>query len=287
VPTGGNGVTAVPHDPEAFTSNPELAPRPAFLQTSRAAAELELLRFYSDEGAGAPSSLYRPFLMKEASLALTTNAGGQDSRGIVIDPTPRIACKAKFSPGSPDRETCARLPARVFVANRTPASMIVGEIGESAPASGQPGGQTYDADRLVLFGNVPLSLGPSRLYLAPIVDRNGNLALRVFIVCFDASAIFIYDPDLGVVENIIRAGPGPFAMAFDPFTLDDVALRKPVAKDMSHPEVDLKVYRFAYLASFTNSFVNVIDLDNSRQDKSTFETVVYTLGQPTLPKGTH
>jgi hypothetical protein len=30
----------------------------------------------------------------------------------------------------------------------------------------------------------------------------------------------------------------------------------------------------------------VIDLDQSRKDKSTFETVVFTLGTPTLPKGT-
>ena len=44
-------------------------------------------------------------------------------------------------------------------------------------------------------------------------------------------------------------------------------------------------YRFAYVASFTNSYVQVIDLDDSQPDKSTFETVVYTLGTPIVPVG--
>ena len=50
-------------------------------------------------------------------------------------------------------------------------------------------------------------------------------------------------------------------------------------------DISLPRYRFAYVASFTNSFVQVIDLDNSEPNKATFETVVYTLGTPSVPKG--
>jgi hypothetical protein len=280
---GGNGIFAIPHDADAFEAGQE--PRPAFLQTSRASTDLTLLRYYSDDG----SSLHRPFLVKENAFTLTANAGGTDSRGIVIDPTPRIACKAKVAPAGPgrtqedvfkDRQACARTPARVFFANRTPASMLVGHIGEPSVTG------TYDPDLLTVFGNVPLSVGPSKLYLAPIVDADGALALRVFIVCFDSATIFVYDPDIGAIENILRVGPGPFAMAFDPFDLNDVAVHKKVDPDPREPGLDLKKYRFAYVASFTDSFIQVIDLDNSRQKKDTFERVVFTLGAPTLPRGT-
>jgi hypothetical protein len=288
LPVGGNGIYAVPHDPDAFPNcGPDLlpgtcAPRPAFLQTSRNVAQLNLLRYYSDIGGEQPSSLHRPFIANEAAFSLSAVAGGTDSRGIVIDKTPRIACK--FNAATPDQITdCARRPARVFFANRTPASMVLGEIGEPSAA----GDGTYDADRLVVFGDVPLSFGPSRLYLAPIVDQDGNYALRVFIVNFDSATVVVYDPDANQIENIIHVGVGPFAMAFDPFSIDDVALKKHVDPDPRGPAGALLKYRFAYVASFTNSFVQAIDLDNSRADKSTFERVVFTLGAPTSPKGTH
>jgi hypothetical protein len=49
----------------------------------------------------------------------------------------------------------------------------------------------------------------------------------------------------------------------------------------------LRRYRFAYVASFTQSFVQMIDLDDSLPGISpqTYENVVFTLGQPTPPKG--
>ena len=294
LPLGGNGIAAIPHDP---LSGVEV--KQAFLETTRSVAELDLLRFYSDEVPGGPSSILRPFIEKESAFTLTANAGGTDSRGIVIDPTPRYACAAAIDPSltgaalTDAKQACARKPARVFFTNRSPATLVIGEIGEPSIA----GDATYDPDRLVVYKNVPLTFGPSRVYLAPIVDQDGNYALRLFIVCFDSSAIFVFDPDSGLVENIIRVGQGPFAMAFDPFDLADVAARKPVPADAGrYPgNPTLKRYRFAYVASFTKSHVQVIDLDNSQVHEpcpqqpamqSTFERVVYTLGKPTLPRGT-
>jgi hypothetical protein len=310
VPIGGDGIVGVPHDLDSPVPRCELvgyqAPcvRPAFLETSHSAAELDLIRYYSDDG----SSLLRPFLVREAAYTLAVNSGGSDSRGIVIDDTPRRACKAQ--PGAVASQ-CAQLPARVFFASRTPPSLVLGEIG--GPSASGDG--SFDPDQLVITGNVPLQVGPSKVYLAPIVDATGRYALRVFVACFDSNQIFVYDPQAGVIENVINTGPGPFAMAFDPFSLDDVAQNNVVEGDPRQNDPNLKAqtgidvssagngpaslkrYRFAYLASFTYSYVQVIDLDDSvfepcpppgdptESCNVTFERPVFSLGQPIAPKG--
>jgi DNA-binding beta-propeller fold protein YncE len=145
------------------------------------------------------------------------------------------------------------------------------------------------------------------VYLAPIITTSGQLALRVFVVNFESSTIQILDPsdpDLALVDTLY-VGAGPFGMAFDPFTLEDVVASSlngtvvpelepdpnVVNPDTSCPAgqpVDpkgpcLSRYRFAYIASFTDSYVQVIDLDARQR---TFETTVYNLGYPTPPKGT-
>jgi hypothetical protein len=302
VPFGGIGIAAVPHDRAAFPAAPSGAstfPREAFLQTSRSLAQVALLRQYPDEFNGvapaeAPAQGGRPFLNLEGGFPLTVGPplGGTDSRGIVIDKTPRLACQAKVTANPVDpskgrtqaafdaeRQACARKPARVFIANRSPASLILGELGGSSVAT-----NNFDPDRLVLTSTLPLSAGPSKLYLAPVVESDGALALRVFIVCFDSATVFVYNPDTQRIENIIRVGLGPFAMAFDPFTLEDVATNKKIDPKDATPAPPIRPYRFAYLASFTNSFIQVLDLDNFGRSP-TFEQVVYTLGQPTNPKG--
>ncbi len=287
VVNGGSGIAAIPHDKDASvppcesSGNAPGCVRPAFLETSHAAAELDLLRYYNDDG----SSLHRPFLTKEAAFTFTTNFGGTDSRGIAIDPTPRTACKARVSASSQAQlRACAELPARVFFANRSPPSLVVGEIG----AKSLNGDGTYDPDLLTLNGNIPLPAGPSRVYVAPIVNQQHQYELRVFVVNFDSSTISVYDPDpsrsnLALVDTIY-VGPGPFAMAFDPFSMDDVATNATDPLDPRQPaNLNLRTYRFAYVASFTQSYVQVIDLD---QSQPTFESTVFTLGKPTPPKGT-
>jgi hypothetical protein len=288
MPLGGVAVVGVPHDPDAVVGG--VAPHPAFLETSRAVAEISLLRQYPDEFNGTPSSQKRPYLTREGGFPATVGPGGTDSRGIVIDPTPRLACKARVAQRPADPKTgrtqaavdaellaCAQRPARVFVANRTPASLLVGELGGKASAVG-----TYDPDRLVMNTAIPLSVGPSRLYLAPVVESDGAYALRVFIVCFDSATVFVYDPDTQRIESEIRVGVGPFAMAFDPFSLEAVANHERVPFGAN--DAALRRYRFGYVASFTNSFIQVLDLDNAGRS-TTFERIVYTVGRPTNPKG--
>lgn len=289
---GGVGVASAPHDRDAFFGTTAF-PRPAFLETTRAAPEVDLLRYYPDEFNGAvpaTSSLHRPFLDREAVFPIAVGPSGTDSRGIAIDPTPRFACKAKVLGVDPtkgrsqadvdnDLKACGQKPARVFIANRSPASLLIGEIG------GNVKGEAYNADRLVLHTAIPLSAGPSKVYLAPVVERDGALGLRVFAVCFDSATVFVYDPESEQLENVIRVGLWPFAMAFDPFTFEDVARHAQVPFDPRAPGTGLRRYRFAYLASFTNSFVQVLDLDNAQPNRSTFERIVFTLGRPQTPKG--
>ena len=304
LPVGGIAVAAIPHDPQAYpeciadpTSDACKAavPRPAFLQTSLSAPQVSLLRYYSDQGDQGVSAPFRPFIQNEANTALTVNAGATDfARGIAIDPTPRIFCKAHVPPADPtavpprtqadvdaDTMACARLPARVFIASRSGPSLIIGSVGAETSPDG-----AYDADQLHLQQTVPLPPGPSGVYLAPVVDRAGNYALRVFVICFDANQIIVFDPDTNQIESVLRVGLGPFGLTFDPFDMTDVALNKPVPFDSRDADLSLRRYRFAYVASFTQSYVQVIDLDNGSPDKSTYGTVVYTLGMPTNPKGT-
>ena len=286
MPFGGIGVASVPHDPD-------LQPRPnaSFLWTSRLAGEVDLIRRYPDQVGQAPnapigSSLKRPFLDREAAYSVSASAGGADSRGIVIDPTPRLVCKARIAPANPatgrsdatvaaEKTRCAELPARVFIANRSPAALLVGDLGSKTSTG------LYDPDRLIIHTSIPVSGGPSNLYLAPIVDKDGAYSLRVFVVCFDSASVFVYDPDGLTLENVIRTAPGPFVMTFDPFVLEDVAARKivPMGAD------GIRQFRFGYVASFTESFVQMLDLDNAQTDTSTYERIVFQLGAPTQPKG--
>jgi hypothetical protein len=306
MPVGGMAVAAVPQDPLAFdgcTADAAAceALRPAFIHANRSAPQLNLVRYYDDAADGTSPSQQRPFLVREGTALISVNASGLDSRSVLIDPSPRLACQSRArlareasgggTAGDAELEAeiraCARKPARLFVANRSPASLLVGEVGEAG--RGSDGG--YDATRVSFQATVPLSNGPSRLYLAPIVDADGLYALRVFAVCFDTRTVYIYDPDRNRVENIVFTGEGPYAMAFDAFDLADVIEQRErrIAVPLD-PRFDaalgVKRYRFGYLASFTNSFVQVLDLDQSLPTKDTFETVVFSLGTPTKPKGT-
>ncbi len=283
VVNGGVGIAFVPHDPNSAVVPCEVmnvpgCVRPAFLETSDAVATLDLLRYYTDSG----SSLPRPFLALEASFPFNANFGGTDSRGIAIDATQRITCEATAQPGAETQACAPRYPARVFFANRTPPSLVIGQIGATSPS----GDGTYDPDLLTINGNFPLPAGPSTVYVAPILNLEHQFELRVFVVNFDSSTISVYDPNTPNLALIatINVGPGPFAMAFDPFTVEDMALNKVAGLDpRQSPGLGLRTYRFAYVASFTQSFVQVIDLD---QSQPTFESVVFTLGKPTPPKGT-
>lgn len=304
VPTGGVGIVAVPHDPgsvyrcEDHADQAPCTPQ-AFLQTSRHTSEVDLVRYYDDNGVlssppsqtPAPhgSTIVRPFLVKERAYTVDTNLAGSDFRGIAIDTTERLRCQLQ---GAASSLQCGQIPARVFIASRTPATLVVGQVGLTSEIDG-----SYDPDSFRTLYPISLPAGPSHVYLAPVVvqDYQGaptsHYELRVFVVLFDSSTIAIIDPSLPPDQvqshiDYVVVGQGPFAMAFDPFDWSDVALQKPVPADPRQPaSLGLKRYRFAYVASFTQSYAQVIDLDQLATQGETYEKVVFNLGAPSYPKG--
>jgi len=81
-------------------------------------------------------------------------------------------------------------------------------------------------------------------------------------------------------------------LAFDPFDINEVARNNVVPADPRYTDVSVLTYQYAYVASFTRSYVQVIDLvnvpppqDSSLAGSPTYEHVVFTLGNPTPPKG--
>ena len=289
-------MASVPHDPNAVVrcqdvSDREYCIRPAFLETYVGAAEVDLLRYYDDDQSGSGSSTYRPFLVRERAISIPTNIGA-DFRGLAIDPTPRYRCEASAT--TPDQLLqCGRLPARVFIASRTPPSVVYADLGLYV------GGGEYDPDALAFLGNIPLPAGPSKVYLAPVIiqDTTGaHYEPRIFVTLFDTGAIEVINPELvpPVVESTVYVGQNPYSLAFDPFGDQAVAAGNTNAPSMTdiatHKQVpplasaDPHRYRFAYVGIFTQSYVQMIDLDDSAFT-GTYQQVVFNLGFPTIPKG--
>jgi hypothetical protein len=289
LPGGGIAMAAVPHDPNAVlrcqdVSDQEYCIRPAFLETFVGSAEVDLLRYYDDD----QSSTFRPFLVRERAMSIPTNIGG-DFRGFAIDPTPRYRCEATAK--TPDQLLqCGRLSARVFIASRTPPSVVYADLGLYV-------GSLYDPDALVFLGNIPLPAGPSKVYMAPVIIQDtagAHYEPRIFVTLFDTGAIVVINPEQvpPAVENYVYVGQNPYSMTFDPFgdiaasnpnapSMTDIAAHKPVPR-LSPTEANR--YRFAYVGIFTQSYVQMIDLDDSAFT-GTFEQVVFNLGMPSIPKG--
>jgi hypothetical protein len=143
----------------------------------------------------------------------------------------------------------------------------------------EPDDPAYDPDALTFIKAVPVPSGLSRLTVAPVVDRLGLLALKVFALSFDLNTVQIHDADSLAQESSIRVAQGPFAIAFDPFGYADAATKRIAPRD-----VDGRArYRFAYVASFSKSTVQLIDIDASSNGAATYGRVVFTLGKPGTP----
>ncbi len=222
-----------------------LPPSPAgegnFLVTYRNVPQLSLVRFYSDPKA-VPA---RPYLATVGSAPITANASGFDSRGLAVDGTARAQAIADCEPTD---EACLLLAHQtklgLYVANRSPASLLMGETQRSVDLP-----QSLDARGL--------SAGPSKVVLADVIDRDGSRRPRVFVVCFDAHVIYVYDPSIQEFETIIETGRGPHALVVD------------------------STEGLGYVGHFTDSYIGVLDLDRRHP---TYGTLVLSLGEPSAPR---
>jgi hypothetical protein len=93
---------------------------------------------------------------------------------------------------------------------------------------------------------------------------DGKLETRLFVVCFDQRRIAIYDPKSNRVEGYITTGRGPHAMAFD------------------YSESEVPPRALAYVGHFTDSYVGVIQLDQSKL--RTYGKIVLSLAQRVAPR---
>ncbi len=234
--------------------------QPGFLVTFRNAAEVHLMRFF-DDGifSDAGSVPARPYLADVGAARIVTNSLGTDSRGIAIDASARAEAEAACEQSGDEQERidCLRsasaIPLGVFIANRTPPSLVVGRTRAE-------NGVTSGSDLPTFYRTLPLTAGPSRVVMGSIINPDGEREARVFVVCFDSRLIFVYDPVSDSIETEIFTGRGPHALAFD----------------IEHG--------VGYVGHFTDSYIGVVSLD--QRFPRTFGTIIATIGTPTAPRAT-
>lgn len=192
----------------------------------------------------------RAFLARAFADRLTTTERS-DVRGMAADTSARTECELGCAGDEACLTECAGIAVDVFLANRTPASLLIGNTTSirRSPISN---------DRLQVSDVVPIDAGPARTVMGSITDQNGERQRRVFVASFDSRSVTIYDPDARAIEARVVTGRGPTALAIDA----ERAL--------------------AYVAHFTDSYIGVIDLD---QRHHTFGSVILSLGDPTAPRG--
>lgn len=234
--------------------------RPGFLVSFRAAAEVDLIRFF-DDSAGTS----RSFLQRVGAFSILTNSDGSDSRGIAISDAARRACEGKCDEDLACLQGCVDVPLDVFVANRSPASLLVGKLETQLTTSGT-GEISSLVETVSMNDMVPLSTGPSRVAVGDVLDQDGNRSPRAFVISFDSRYVVIYDPAQRRVEAAIRTGRGPHALAFD-------TTPKSGSNNGS---------AFLYVAHFTDSYIGVIDLDT--RHAGTYGSMFAAVGVPKPPK---
>lgn len=264
LPGSATGITALPTPGiDAFLGFETTNYQPGFAVSYRLFPQVDVVRFFDDRFA-APE---RPFLQRTSTFGLPPTPSAFDSRDVTVDATPsseHAICERTCRAGATQDmgaclRKCADTPLDIYVSNRLsanlPGALLTGEVR-------QPNG-TGSGETLTFFDSFPLSTGPSRIVIGRIHDRRdppGQFRKRVFVVCFDARTVIVYDPAERRVDGVIRTGRGPHAFVMDP------------------------IYPIAYLGHFTDSYIGLVDLDQSHG--TTFGTIVTTIGIPVAPQGT-
>ncbi len=224
-------------------TQPAIDYQQGFLVTYNASAEVDLFRVNPDSA----SSPARPFLTRAGQASIAVNADGKDSRGIVIDPSERQQCEAACTLGDPGYLACLRacvdVPLRAFIANRAPASLLLGRVRTVVVDSDLGAGTGSGAyDYVEIYSQTSLSVGPSKVVLGKAILPDGKTPKTyVFVVTFDTQYIFMYDIEAQRIVQVIPTGPGPHAIAFDSCTTDCRPGEAP--------------YAYLYVGHFTDSYL--------------------------------
>jgi hypothetical protein len=212
-----------------------------FLMTFRDSAQVRVLRVHADDSS-APD---RPFLVDGGGVGIAANSVGSDSRGIAVDTSARKAAEKRCAGDEECLTQAALVPLDVYVANRSPASLLIGRTNPP---------QEYPS----FFDSVPLTVGPSHVAIGKVRTAAGELETRVFVACFDSRRVFVYDPGRARIETEIFTGRGPHAMVVD------------------------ETRALLYVGHFTDSYVGVYSLDLGFP--LTYGSMLGTLGAPKPPR---
>jgi len=257
MPTNPVGVASVPRPAYVDLADDTLNYQSGFLVTFRTDASVHLLRFFEPGlGAGGASAAPdQPLLFDVGRSLITANSVGSDSRGIAIDDSTRKAAENACGGEVDCLRKAASVPLDVYVANRTPNSLLIGRTDRTdAPVA--------TSDLPTFHNNIPLTAGPSRVVIGYVIGHDGEPALRVFVLCFDSALIYVYDPTRrGLEPQVIYTGRGPHSLAF-------------MSRDSKAP--------YAFVGHFTDSYVAVISLDQRYPE--TFGATLAILGTPTPPR---
>jgi DNA-binding beta-propeller fold protein YncE len=132
-----------------------------------------------------------------------------------------------------------------YVVSRFPESLLF--LDTTPNAVGTPADDFIDA--------VEVEEGPAVLAVGPPGGPEPARGL-VYVSCFRARKVFVIDPVLREIVDVILTGEGPHTMVFDP------------------------VRPLAYLAQFTESTIAVLDVDRT---SPTFHQRLLTIGIPDPP----
>ncbi len=257
-----------------------------FLVAYETTSRIDLFRSLSD----AQSTPARPYLELSASVPVTVNSGGYDVRGIAADDSERMLCDSNAaasrdqclsgcSSATTDADrticesgcqtsnvslltTCANVPVDVYASSRSPSSLLVGHTTPNTLLT-----PNFDVPN---FNNViPLPTGVSRIQVAKIINSDGVLETRVFVVSFDSRRVSIYDPARQRVEAYVTTGRGPQALAFD-------------VQAPSSPGSTNEGHAYAFIGHFTDSYIGVIELDRRRG--RSYGNIILSLGSAIPPR---
>ncbi len=231
----------------AFPDSPPFAdPGDTFLMTFLNSAQVRLIRVAPDRAEATSANDSRPYLIDGNGVGIEANSVGTHSRGIAVDASARKAAEERCAA---DDSTClnaaALVPLDVYVANRSPSSLL---IGRTRPPQEYP----------YFFQTFALTTGPSRIVIGKVTTPSGEQETRVFVACFDSRRIFVYDPQRSRIETEILTGRGPHALSVD------------TSRNL------------LYVGHFTDSYVGVYSLDLAFP--ATYGTMLGTLGKPKSPR---
>jgi hypothetical protein len=177
-----------------------------------------------------------------------------DTRQLAIVPSSQIPVDTFLVNGSDMRDIKFSADGnRAFIVDRSPPSLLIIDTTASPPPAGDP--------RAVFLAAVEVCSQPSLLAV-----REGAGPRRVYVSCFATGEIFVVDPDLAEVIDVIEVGTGPNAVTLVP------------TKSIVLPgDTAATPHLLGLVANFADNDLAVLDLEPGSRLEN---TVLFKIGTP-------